>query len=68
MPPLEAVTVSVSPVGGAGEVSPKTLTFTPDNWTRPQAVTITAAGKQPSIRLRIPTVQFDQVIDLGLAD
>jgi len=67
MPTLTPVTVQVIAEGGVS-VSPKRLTFTPENWRRPQELTIRGSAKGCRLRLRIPELELDETIDIADLD
>jgi len=68
MPTLARVTVQVQGEGGA-TVSPSRLTFAPETWHRAQRLEIRGRGdRPPQLRVRIPTYELDDVIDLADLD
>ena len=68
MPTLAPVTVQVTPEDGAAAVSPKRLTFTPENWRRPQTLEVRGSAKGRRLRLRIPEFELDETVDIADLD
>ncbi|MFQ5808064.1 MAG: right-handed parallel beta-helix repeat-containing protein [Armatimonadota bacterium] len=71
MPTPMPVTVSITPEGSGVQATPEKLTFTPDNWMRPQVLTLRSRPTSAwPLRLRFTTlaVGFDEVIEVGKID
>jgi len=68
MPALAPVTVTVSGGGPGIAVSPARLTFTPEDWMRPQTLTVTGGGEAPTVRFAVKDLGLDATAEPGRLD